>query len=486
MKRFLAFAGLAFSLAACASESRQFEAEPTVELDLNAEEVSSTLAKATTYETTWSQDAKVNTNAFYELHAFLEESFPLVHEHLRRERINELSLLYIWEGSNPSLEPILLLSHIDVVPADQPEKWDFPPFGGTYDDKYIYGRGTIDVKYGVIGKLEAAEHLLRQGFKPERGIIFAFGHDEELMGTRGGEEIAKWLAKEGFKIDFILDEGPAVLPGIVPGLDKEVAFVGTAARGNAYFELSVDTNKGGHASLPPVETPISILSTAIAKATAHDYEARLTQPLTDMMIYLGPEMPFAQQIAYSNPSLFAPLFLDEYAKVDGGRAVTRTTIVPTIFKAGDKDATVPDHAKAVVAMGFLPGETIAGAKEKLRSIIDDDRVEIGFVHFPDNNRAHAYDPTPIAPVDYWAFYEVQRSVHQVFPEAVVAPTLMPGGSDGKHYVKAGVTDKIYYFYPINVTNEEIETMHGVNERLPVEAYLNAIRFYAQLFKNVQR
>jgi carboxypeptidase PM20D1 len=137
-------------------------------------------------------------------------------------------------------------------------------------------------------------------------------------------------------------------------------------------------------------------------------------------------------------------------------------------------------------MGILPGETIETATQALTDTIADPRVIVELVTFPDNQRAHAYNPTPIAPVDHWAFETIERSIGSAFPQAIVAPTLMPGGSDGKHYINAGVTDKVYYFYPIDVTEEEILAMHGDNEKLPISSYFNSINFYAELIENVQQ
>jgi len=485
MKKLIPLFSLLFLATACTPDSKQFEAAMDANLTIDQSSAAEKLAGAVRYPTTWSQDAKANRPAFIAFHNYLERSFPLVHQNLRLEKINQLSLVYIWQGSDPSLKPVIFLSHQDVVPVDHPEKWQVAPFAGVIDDTFIHGRGTIDVKFGITGTLDAAEHLLKIGFKPKRTIIFAYGHDEEIMGTRGGEKIAQWMAEQGIKAEYILDEGPAVIPGLVPNLDKPVAFVGLAARGNAYFSLSADVEDGGHASIPPKETPISIIAGAITKATAHKFETELTEPLVQMLEYLSPEMPWLEQIVYQNHAVFSPFILNEYGKFDTGRAVIQNTLAPTIFKGGDKDATLPNHAKAVIAMGILPGQTIETARVDLANIINDDRVKIDIVRFPDNQRPHAYDPTPIAPTDHWAFRSLQKSIHQIFPKAVVAPTLMPGGSDGKHYAKAGVTEKVYHFFPIDVTNEQIERMHGIDEKLPITSYINSIRFYAQLMMNIQ-
>ncbi len=130
--------------------------------------------------------------AFKQLHAFLKKTYPLVHKNIRLEVVNGFSLLYIWEGTNPKLEPIQLMAHQDVVSAD-PTEWTHPPFEGKLVDGFVWGRGSLDIKNQLIGILEAAEELLRQGYKPERTIHFAFGHDEETGGVNGAAYVGSSL-----------------------------------------------------------------------------------------------------------------------------------------------------------------------------------------------------------------------------------------------------------------------------------------------------
>jgi carboxypeptidase PM20D1 len=471
-------------LSACSELPIPASVAQDTNISINKRAASKKLAGAIQFETTYSQQAMPNTAAFLAFHEYLTAAFPVAHEIMDKRTINELSMVYQWQGSDPSLKPIVFLSHQDVVPVDHPEKWDNAPFSGTIDDKYIHGRGSVDVKFGITGTLEAVELLYKTGFRPQRSLIFAFGHDEEIMGTRGGENIAAWMAENNIKAEFILDEGPAVIPGLIPGLEKPVAFVGVAARGNVYFNIS-HKGTGGHASFPPADSSIEIISAAISRANQHQFEQKITQALDWSLTYLAPHMPGLIEYVYRHNGLFSPIVLNEFSKSETGRTVIQNTLVATTFHSGDKDATVPSYAEATLAMGILPGETLESATTLLKEIISDPRVVIGYVRFPDNQRIHAYDPTPVSPVDHWAYHTISKTIAQVFPQAAIAPTLMPGGSDGKHYLKAGVTDKVYHFFPIDVSETEIMSMHADNEKLPISAYVHSIQFYAQLIKNVQ-
>ena len=102
--------------------------------------------------------------AFQQLQKMLEETYPLVHQKLRREVVNGYSLVYIWQGSRADLDPVMLMAHQDVVSAD-PTEWTHPPFEGKIVDGFIWGRGTVDIKNQLIGIMEAAETLLQQGIR---------------------------------------------------------------------------------------------------------------------------------------------------------------------------------------------------------------------------------------------------------------------------------------------------------------------------------
>ena len=153
-----------------------------------------------------------DTSKFKVLHSTLAKQYPLAHAALKKEMIDGFSLLYTWKGSNESLDPVVFMAHQDVVPADEHtlSQWTHAPFSGEIADGFIWGRGTMDIKNQVIAIFEAVEHLLYNNFQPERTVMLAFGHNEEILGS-GAKEIVATLKARGVHVQSVIDEGGSIL-----------------------------------------------------------------------------------------------------------------------------------------------------------------------------------------------------------------------------------------------------------------------------------
>lgn len=450
---------------------------------INEERVIDNLSKAITFKTTLNQEAVPNTAEFHLFHEFLKEQFPLVHTNLELEIINELSLLFKWKGTS-SKKAVLFLAHQDVVPVDDPENWQHSPFRGHVDDTYVWGRGALDTKFALMGQLESIEYLLTQGYQPKRTLLFAFGHDEEIMGTRGGEKIAQYLHKNKMEVAFILDEGNPITEGVLKEIDHPLALIGTAAKGQFYLKMEA-YGPGGHGSIPPFENPIVKLAEAIQKIQDYKFPIELTTPVLGTFKYLAPEMSGINKLAFNYPLLFAPLIKNSFKKSPTTTALIQSVYSANIIRSGSKDATVPNHAELTLSFGILPGESVDGTVDTIKELVGED-IKLSFIKFPDNGRDHKYEPTQVSPTNYWGFEAIEASVKRIVPTAITGPTLYVGGSDGKHYINQGLTDKVYYFWPIILNDQLLETIHGTDERIPKTQYVNAIKFYTDFIQEINK
>jgi carboxypeptidase PM20D1 len=456
--------------------SRQLAVEPAPTVAIDAAAAAQRLAGALRIPTiSWEDPARRSAAPFQALHAYLAESFPLAHQALTVERVLDHSLLYTWQGSDPSLEPLLLMAHQDVVPVEPGTEtdWAHPPFAGRIVDGYVWGRGAMDNKSGVLGLLEAVEMLLAEGHRPLRTVLLAFGHDEEV-GGEGARATAALLAGRGTRLALVLDEGGIISEGMVPGLEAPVALVGTAEKGYLSLELSVRT-AGGHSSMPPRQTAVGILSRAVTRLEDRPFPGGLRGPTREMFRYLGPEMPLPQRLVFANTWLFGPLIERQLAAAPATDATLRTTTAPTMFEGSVKDNILPIHARAVVNFRIVPGESVQSVTERVRRTVADERIGIA-VH-----QGFGNDPSPVSPAEADAFRALHRTVRQVFPEVLVAPFLVVGATDSRHYT--GLSDHVFRFLPIRAASEDLARVHGTNERIAVDQHADGIRFYRQLILN---
>ena len=155
-------------------------------------------------------------------------------------------MLYTWPGSNPKLQPMLLMAHQDVVAvAPGTEKdWSVDSFSGVVKDGFVWGRGAWDDKGNLMAQLEAVEMLLASGYQPQRTVYLAFGADEEIGGLRGAARIAALLKERKVRLELVLDEGLLITDGIMPGLKQPAALIGVAEKGYLSVVLKMSATPG--------------------------------------------------------------------------------------------------------------------------------------------------------------------------------------------------------------------------------------------------
>ena len=416
---------------------------------------------------------------------YLSETFPALHSSpfVRRTGLDFgdaliPSVMFEWPGRDPSLRGILLMSHFDVVPieASAQSNWTHPPFSGHNDGKFLWGRGTLDCKHGVMAILEAMNLHAAKGFQPERTIYVALGHDEELGGMDGNRKMAEWLLSHARRLHTVLDEGGCIFTEF-PDLDRPAALIGVAEKGTLNIKLNVIVSPAetGHASMPPAQTAISILASAIERVQAAPFPARIDGGLRDTLRFLGPEMPsFFQRLAMANLWLSGSMVKSKLANTPSSNALLRTTVAPTLIEGGIQVNVLPQHASASLNLRLLPGDTIDSAMEHIRLNIDDTRINISA--FPFGNEA-----SPMSSTQSDAFRQLHRTICEVFPDVAVAPFVLVGSTDSVHY--RNLCNNIYRFIPARIGKSDTQRFHGIDERIALQDYIDIVRFFHQLILN---
>ncbi|PNJ53281.1 PM20D1 isoform 3 [Pongo abelii] len=390
---------------------------------------------------------KSNTTALAEFGKYIHKVFPTVvsTSFIQHEVVEEYSHLFTIQGSDPSLQPYLLMAHFDVVPAPE-EGWEVPPFSGLERDGVIYGRGTLDDKNSVMSS-----------------------------GT-GAQKISALLQSRGVQLAFIVDEGGFILDDFIPNFKKPIALIAVSEKGSMNLMLQVNMTSG-HSSAPPKETSIGILAAAVSRLEQTQMPIIFgSGTLVTVLQQLANEFSFPVNIILSNPWLFEPLISRFMERNPLTNAIIRTTTALTIFKAGVKVNVIPPVAQATVNFRIHPGQTVQEVLELTKNIVADNRVQFHVLS--------AFDPLPVSPSDDKALgYQLLRqTVQSVFPEVnITAPVTSIANTDSRFFTN--LTTGIYRFYPVYIHPEDIKRMHGVNEKISVQAYETQVKFIFELIQN---
>lgn len=434
------------------------------------------LSRALQFKTISFQDPQaVDVAEFKAFQAFLEKTFPLIHKNLTRETVNQLALLYTWKGSDPAAKPLIFMAHQDVVPiapGTMPD-WTYPPFEGRIADGFVWGRGAMDDKDSLMAILESVEGLLAQGYQPRRSIYLCFGQDEEVGGDNGAVKIAEVLKARGVHAEYVIDEGGMIVDGKLVGIKKPLAMIGIAEKGYLTLELKVKT-KGGHSSMPPRESAIGILAQAIGRLEKNPFPAHYGGLAEMTFNRLAPELPPTMRFALKNHWLFSGLIMKMLSKNAVTDAMVRTTTAVTIIAAGSKENVLPQEASVIVNFRLMPGDSVDYVIARVKKVIADPRISVEV-------KGIACEASNISDVHGPAFQVLERTIKELFPETVIAPFLVLGGTDARHY--QDVSDSQLRFVPLRSAPEDTERAHGTNERISVTNYREIIVFYEKMIRN---
>ncbi len=448
----------------------------TVSHGADGERAAQRLAEAIRFRTVSRQEADpADEAAFTGFIDWLAGTYPEAHAAMDRTLINGRTILLRWEGRDASAQPALLTAHYDVVPVvpGTEDDWEQPPYAGVIADGFVWGRGSLDDKGGVIALMEAATMLLERGFTPRQTIYFSFGHDEEIGGPEGAAGVADFLKAEGVQLAWSLDEGSFILDGLVPGVDAPVAMINVAEKGYVSLEL-IARAEGGHSSMPPRDTAVTILAEALLKLRDNQMDGGLDGLAGETYGRVGRHLPFFQRMLFANQWLFGGMVESVIGRQPAGNAMMRTTTAPTMLEGSPKENVLPATATATINFRVHPRDTVADVAEHARRVIADDRIEI---------IAHRdREASPVASYDNAAYRAIEASTRRIVENVIVAPGLTIAGTDSKHYVK--VSDNAYRFHPFIVTPADLPRIHGTNERISIENLTRAIDFYIELLMAV--
>jgi acetylornithine deacetylase/succinyl-diaminopimelate desuccinylase-like protein len=370
-------------------------------------------------------------------------------------------------GSEPAL---ILLNHMDVVPADA-EFWDDDPLSGKIEEGYLYGRGTLDMKGTGIAQLQAFLALHRSGKKLNRDVIWMGTADEEAGGFFG----AGWLVEnkpELFKqVGLLLNEGGA----------------GSVQNGNTIFSVEVTqkvphwirvkaVGKSGHGSVPHAESAVTRLIEALHRIYSNPFTPRITEPVDAYFKALAPHVDKEWQEAFRDmkTAIKDPAFVDRLQEWNVGyHALTRNTISITMLEGSSKINVVPPDAFAELDCRLLPDQDPEEFLNELRYIIDDPDVTLETIM--------VFTPA-VSSTDTPLYNAIESVIHKNFPKAPIMPTVGRGFTDSHFFRDLGIA--CYGFTPYVIPAEDRGGVHGNNERISVENVHRSVRLTLEILEEV--
>ncbi|KAJ3275414.1 hypothetical protein HDV01_000706 [Terramyces sp. JEL0728] len=450
----------------------------------------------------------VSHKPFLDLHQYLEKAYPLVHQRLEKHVVNEYSLLFYWKGSDSQLEPIMLMAHMDVVPVDPAtaNEWKYPPFSGEIADEKVWGRGTADTKMSLIGILESVEALLQVNYEPKRPVIIAFGHDEEITGFNGAQEIVAFIENHlgiGHQgVEMILDEGLALAivedakVGIMKQKDLTFANIGIAEKGFLNVNISVSIDIGGHASIAPPHTGIGMLSQVIVALENNPFTPDLegSNPiLKSLNCQAEHTNKFSKREKYvlKHWKAFKHILLKAFSENPQLKAAVTTSQAVDLIQGGVKVNALPQFSFEVSNHRIALHETVDTTLAHIYSIVGPiaKKNNLDFLPTLETPRSSGtkgaiavkhigFNPSPISPTDASPYKILSSVIRRVFPQAIVAPSLMTANTDTRY--TWNLSNSIFRFVPEIATGGE--GVHTVNENNSVENLVGIVRFYHELIR----
>ncbi|HPW53382.1 MAG TPA: M20/M25/M40 family metallo-hydrolase [Erysipelotrichaceae bacterium] len=434
-------------------------------IDLYSEKLSQLIQ----YETISYRD-KPEVEKFRGFHRVIEKLYPNVFARLEKIEIDG-NLMMKWKGTDPTLDPIMLISHQDVVEAGG--EWIYPPFSGTIADGKIWGRGSADIKVGIMGFYQAVEELLIAGYTPKCDVYLGSSCTEEIGGD-GAPKMASWFKERGIRLYLLSDEGGSIVADPIAGVKGNFAAIGIFEKGYGDLKISAKSS-GGHSSTPPKNSPIARLAKFITDVEINNpFKVRFSAAVDAMLTNLAPYCSsFMLKMVMGNLWLFKPLLKLVLPGISPhAAAMLQTTICFTMQKGSDGYNVIPQEAYVTANLRYIPHQSTDESNEIVKKIAGKYDLEVETI-------VAGY---PSKPLDLKGpqYNMVVDTIKKVFPGVGIMPYVVCGGTDSRFFGE--VCDNCVRFAPVNYGPEQLKGMHGLNENIDQGCLPMAVDWYKELIK----
>ena len=420
---------------------------------------------------TVSDENDLQIEKFTAFHGLLKTLFPNIFAAAEYENV-EGCLLLKWKGSRPEQKPVLFMNHSDTVEVQG--EWEHPPLSGEISEGKVWGRGALDTKGGLWGMLQAADELAAEGFVPECDIWFESSCCEEITRVGcGAEKVAELLAERGIRFSMILDEGGMIMYAPLNGVNARFAMVGMGERGCSSVKFTA-RGKGGHASTPEKNSPLVRLGKFMADADRNKvFKVDLADVIKEMFRRFSPFVEGPLKRVYADPDAFAPLLKAVIPSTSAtGRALVQTTIAFTMAEGSNGMNVIPAEAYVVGNMRISHHQGFESSYKAISALAEKYGIESEIIERPVETR--------LSDMNTKAFRLVEDAVSAAFEDVHTAPYIMTGCSDARFMERLG--DSCFRFVPFLISQEQMESIHGLNECVDVDTLPGAVDFYKYVMR----
>lgn len=433
------------------------------------ERYTETLKRMVDCKTVYTEDMQ-NKEEYLKFYQVLETAFPLLHKKAKRMTFGTGCFVYFIEGKDAK-KNIMLMSHHDVV--DGGEDWKTDPFKAVVKEGSLWGRGTIDTKTPLFAELQACEELLEEGYEfPGINVYIGSSNNEETCGD-GMVLATEYFRKQGIRFETVLDEGGAIVTGMIPGVERKSAMVAVHEKSRHVYRCKAVLQAKGHGGLNPNKDNALIrMSQFIAEVNrAHIYKGSFSEEVKATFQEHAPFMRFPLNLLFGNFTLFGPLIKQIMMQIPQTSAMLSTEISFTTMFAGSKE-NVQVKAKEAEATMFLrcvrEADLLEGL-EKIKQIGKKYGVEIEAV------LRDYCEPTDFNGESY---KQLKAVLNQNFPDVIAAPFLLTAGTDARRFT--GIADSILRFAPIDLDKEQYASIHSANEHIKIKNIGECVCFYKDM------
>lgn len=380
-------------------------------------------------------------------------------------------LIATWPGSDPSLGPVVLSAHMDVVEA-KPEDWERDPFTPVVENGFLYGRGASDTKFEASLAVASLIELRRRGFRPKRSIVVAYSGDEETT-----MKTSKLIAERLRNAQIVLNIDGA--SGTLSEENGEPLYWSWQGAEKTYMDFQLEvTNPGGHSSMPRPDNAIAQMARALERISAYRFAPQINDITRSYFekasaIHPDPAIAAAMRAFAADPTDAEAIAVLRADPAMIGRI--GTTCVPTMVSGGHAINALPQRATAVVNCRVFPGHTRAEIQAELERVAATPEVKISDMT---GDTATESEPSPLRPEFVRAF---ETAIEKAWGDVRIFPTQSSGASDSMWYRALGVPS---YGASPSFIKESDEFAHGLNERIPLLNVRPGVTYYLTLLKDL--